>query len=175
MSELKLVITGTAGVGKTTAIQSLSDRPPIATESDTTDELSEIKSTTTVAFDFGEIYLDDGNVVHVYGTPGQERFRHMWEIVAEGAIGFIILVDSSRDDPVADLKMYIDNFKTYIDETSAVIGVTRINEFNGQCIEDLYCFLEKEALFYPIMAVDPRDKSDMSQLMLSLLAMLEYG
>ncbi|GAA6169941.1 GTP-binding protein [Sessilibacter corallicola] len=174
MSELKLVITGTAGVGKTTAIHSLSDKPPIVTDADTTDELSEIKDTTTVAFDFGEIYLDDATV-HVYGTPGQERFRHMWEIIAEGALGFILLVDARRKDPIADLEIYLDNFRQYIESTSAVIGVTRTETEGGQCIEDLYNYLEQKQLFYPIMAVDPRDKSDMSQLMLSLLAMLEYG
>jgi signal recognition particle receptor subunit beta len=99
----------------------------------------------------------------------------MWEIIAEGALGFILLVDARRPDPIADLEIYLDNFHNYIEITSAVIGVTRTETEGGQCIEALYHYLESKELIYPIMAVDPRDKSEMSQLMLSLLAMLEYG
>lgn len=170
--EYKIVVTGTAAVGKTTAINSLSDVPPVVTDECATDELSEVKATTTVAFDFGEVELEDGIVVRIYGTPGQERFRHMWEIIAEGALGFIILVDATRPDPVEDLAIYLTNFKQYIEETSVVVGITR-GELKPECIDDVYQYLDSKSLAFPVMAVDPRDKADMTLLMLSLVAMLE--
>jgi len=170
--EYKIVVTGTAAVGKTTAITSLSDNPPVTTDQEATDDLAEIKATTTVAFDFGEIILDDDTIVRVYGTPGQERFRHMWEIIAEGAMGFIILVDATRPDPVADLDIYVTNFAQFIADTTTVIGITR-GDGVPDCSDALYDYLEKNNLAFPIMPVDPRDKSDMTELMLSLLAMLE--
>ncbi|WP_317931177.1 GTP-binding protein [Halioxenophilus sp. WMMB6] len=166
------MITGTAAVGKTTAIQSISDRPPVTTDQAATDGLAIVKDTTTVAFDFGEIVLPDETIVRVYGTPGQERFRHMWEIIAEGALGFIILVDASRDEPVVDLDMYLANFQKNIAESSAVVGVTR-SEQNPNVMNEIYQYLENQQLIYPVMAVDPREKTDMKQLLLSLIAMLE--
>ena len=171
--ELKIVITGTAAVGKTTAIQSLSDNCAVTTDQCATDDLAEVKETTTVAFDFGEVELDDQTVVRIYGTPGQERFRHMWEIIAEGALGFIILVDASRADPVEDLSIYLSNFGEYIDATAAVVGVTRSDNYPN-CVDTLCDYLEQRELAMPVMTVDPRDKSDMTLVMLSLLAMLEY-
>lgn len=173
MAELKFVITGTAGVGKTTAICALSDVPPVATDADTTDELSLIKNTTTVAFDFGEVVLDDGVRVRIYGTPGQERFRHMWEIIAEGALGLIILVDNSRPDPLDDLNMYIDNFQQLIEETGVVIGVTRCSGSDRVSIDDYYACLERRELFCPVLEADPRSREDMVALMDALMAMLE--
>ena len=170
--EYKIVITGSAAVGKTTAINALSDRPPVCTDQCATDELAEIKETTTVAFDFGEIDLDDESVVRIYGTPGQDRFRHMWEIIAEGALGFIILVDASRANPTEDLDIYLSNFARFIEETSAVIGITRLQD-NPTCEEAIYKHLEQAGLFLPVMPVDPRSKEDMTEVLLSLLAMLE--
>ena len=175
MSEFKFVITGTAGVGKTTAICALSDVPPVATDADTTDDLSIIKSTTTVAFDFGEVVLEDGARVRIYGTPGQERFRHMWEIIAEGALGLIILVDNSRPDPLDDLMIYMSNFKQLIEDTGVVIGVTRCNGSDRVSIDDYYSFLERRDMFCPVIEADPRSREDMVVLMDALMAMLEYA
>lgn len=174
MPELKFVITGTAGVGKSTAIASISDVTPVSTEAETTDELKELKSTTTVAFDFGEIILDEDTIVRIYGTPGQDRFRHMWEIIAEGALGLVILVDNSRPEPLQDLAMYIENFTDLIERTGVVIGVTRLTEQSVVQINDYYQFIEQRGIFCPILETDPRDKDDMVMIMDSLMSVLEY-
>lgn len=173
MAELKFVITGTAGVGKTTAICSVSDIPPVSTDAATTDALAQVKSTTTTAFDFGEIIVDELTTVRLYGTPGQERFKHMWEIIATGALGLIILVDNSKNDPVKDLETYLHNFHGLINQTGVVVGVTRIACEEDVELEKYYdCLAEKE-IYCPVMAVDPRIKADVVALLDILMSLLE--
>ena len=84
----KIIFSGTVGAGKSTAIAALSDIPPVATEAVATDETSQLKKTTTVAMDYGVLNLPDGEKVMLYGTPGQERFSFMWDILSEGGIDF---------------------------------------------------------------------------------------
>lgn len=175
MAELKFVVTGTAGVGKTTALKSICDKPPVETDAVTTDELALVKETTTVAFDFGEVTLDESTIVRVYGTPGQERFRHMWEIIAEGALGLIILVDNSRENPVEDMLIYIENFAQLIEDTSTVIGVSRLTPNSKFQLDDYYASLEKYNHCFPVMEADPRKREDMINLMDALMAMVECG
>lgn len=174
-AELKFVITGTAGVGKSTAIQSISDTNPIITDEKTTDELSAIKNYTTVAFDFGEISLDDGSVVRIYGTPGQERFRHMWEILADGALGLIILVDDTRENPVQDLSVYIENFEELINKTGCVVGITRTEITGRQDLSPYMDYLMKHEYSFPVIEVDPRNKEDMVMILDMLMTILEFA
>ena len=81
MAVYKLVFAGPVGAGKTTAVQSLSDIEVVSTESVATDETRRLKRTTTVAMDYGVMRLDNGDQVHLYGTPGQKRFDFMWDIL----------------------------------------------------------------------------------------------
>lgn len=175
MSELKFIITGTAGVGKTTAITALSDIPPISTDAIATDELAAVKSTTTTAFDFGEIILDAETHVRIYGTPGQERFRHMWEILAKGALGLIILIDHTRPEPVEDLKIYLNNFSTLADETGVVVGITRVETLSDEETDKYYAALEEMNRMCPVMIVDPRSKNDMVMIMDALMSCVEHA
>jgi len=85
----KIIFAGPVGVGKTSAITAVSDIPPAATEAMATDETMAIKSNTTVAMDYGILNLDNGEKVHLYGTPGQERFSFMWDILTQGGIGLV--------------------------------------------------------------------------------------
>ena len=75
--EYKIIITGTMGAGKTTAIAAISDVAPITTEAVNSDRSSSNKASTTVALDYGEVALDGGDRVRLYGTPGQVRFKFM--------------------------------------------------------------------------------------------------
>ena len=75
-----------------------------------------------MAMDYGFMALEDGQYVHLYGTPGQERFDFMWEILADGALGLVLMVDATREDPVADMEFYLDRFADVISQTAAVIG-----------------------------------------------------
>ncbi|WP_328442053.1 ATP/GTP-binding protein [Streptomyces sp. NBC_00444] len=108
---VKILVAGPFGVGKTTLIDSVSEIRPLHTEeplseaSAQTDDLAGVqdKSTTTVAIDFGRISLPDGIVLYLFGTPGQERFRSLWDDIAYGALGALVLVDSRRIDASFDV------------------------------------------------------------------------
>ena len=103
MQRLKIVFSGPMGAGKTQAISSLSDIPVVSTEVMNTDLDTNAKLLTTVGMDYGELTVDGGASIGLYGTPGQERFKFIWPILSQGALGVVILIDHSAADPVADL------------------------------------------------------------------------
>lgn len=97
MQQLKIVITGSFAAGKTQFINSISDIETVSTDFETTlNEEREMKSHTTVALDFGTIAINDELTLYLFGTPGQERFDYMWEHLATGCLGYIVMVDSCR-------------------------------------------------------------------------------
>ncbi|AWN27166.1 MULTISPECIES: ATP/GTP-binding protein [Streptomyces] len=101
---VKLLIAGPFGVGKTTLIRALSETPPLHTEEVMTqtgaavDDLAGVreKTTTTVAIDFGRLTLPGDLVLYLFGTPGQKRFRPLWQDIARGALGALVLADTRR-------------------------------------------------------------------------------
>jgi uncharacterized protein len=110
---VKMVITGAVAAGKTEFIKTISEIDVISTERKATDETSLIKKETTVAMDFGRIAIAEDLVLHLFGTPGQKRFEFMWEILSEGMLGLIILVDSTRPDTFRETGRILDFFTSY--------------------------------------------------------------
>ncbi|MEN9460004.1 MAG: hypothetical protein RIS84_24 [Pseudomonadota bacterium] len=169
----KIIFTGPMGAGKTTAIGSISDIPPISTEVRCSDDAQLRKETTTVAMDYGYFSLDDGSRVHLYGTPGQERFDYMWTILTKGGIGLVLLLDNARPDPLADLNFYLDAFKDFIQQTGAVIGVTRMDVSNQTSLDDYRNTLFARDQIFPVFEVDARQPNDVKILIHALLAILQ--
>ncbi|MFH8800708.1 GTP-binding protein [Streptomyces sp. NPDC017936] len=108
---VKILVAGPFGVGKTTLIDSVSEIRPLHTEEHLSEASAQVddldgvrdKATTTVAIDFGRISLPGGVVLYLFGTPGQERFRSLWDDIAYGALGALVLVDSRRLDASFDV------------------------------------------------------------------------
>jgi len=110
MQTVKMVVTGPFGAGKTAFIQSISEIDVVSTERKISTEAERIKETTTVAMDFGRITVDDDLVLYLFGTPGQKRFDFMWEILSEGMLGFVVVVDSARPETFREAKGILQTF-----------------------------------------------------------------
>lgn len=174
MSEIKLVFAGPTGAGKTEAIGQISEIPPLSTDLSASDEVAEQKATTTVAMDFGELTLPGGEKLNLYGTPGQARFAHMWPILARGGLGLILLIDHLAEDPAAEMAFYLETFRSFIEETAIVIGVTRSDLAEEVDAAPYYERLEAQGLSYPVLFVDPRQAEDVLLLVDTLFALLEF-
>ncbi|BDH06298.1 MULTISPECIES: GTP-binding protein [Streptomyces] len=128
---LKIVVVGGFGVGKTTLVRSVSEIRPLNTEEVMTeagvgiDETSGVaaKSTTTVAFDFGRISLNDTMVLYLFGAPGQKRFWFLWDRLFSGTLGAVVLVDTRRMD---DSWYAIDRLEHH--RTPFVVAVNRFED-----------------------------------------------
>ncbi|MFF0386363.1 GTP-binding protein [Streptomyces sp. NPDC004286] len=128
---LKIVVVGGFGVGKTTLVRSVSEIRPLNTEEVMTeagvgiDETSGVaaKSTTTVAFDFGRISLNDTMVLYLFGAPGQKRFWFLWDRLFSGTLGAVVLVDTRRMD---DSWYAIDRLEHH--GTPFVVAVNRFDD-----------------------------------------------
>lgn len=165
----KIVFAGSVGSGKTTAIRSLSDMGIISTEAQASDDVSQLKPTTTVAMDYGLMKLDNGDQVRLYGAPGQQRFDFMWDILTENALGLVLLVNAAADDPAADLQLYLDAFRTFIDRTAVVVGLTHTDQADAAVRQRLTEDMQRQGLTPCVMDVDARNRNDVAMLVRSLL------
>lgn len=167
MQTVKMVITGPFAAGKTQFIQSISEIDVVSTERRITDETSRVKSETTVAMDFGRITIDEDLVLYLFGTPGQKRFDFMWEILSEGMLGFIVLVDSSRPETFREAKRILNIFRSYSD-TPYVIAANKQDLEDAWPPEDLRFALGVDATIKIVPCVS-KDKEDVKQVLLELL------
>ena len=171
--EYKLLFTGSMGAGKTTAINVISEIEPIKTDVKNSDLATSNKATTTTALDYGQVTLAGGNVLRLYGTPGQARFDFMWEILGAGALGVVVLVDNSREDPLADLREYMHAFRDTVRNSRAVIGVGRTETHPIPALDDYYATIEALGLNAPILSVDVRRREDVLLLLDVLFNQIE--
>jgi uncharacterized protein len=136
MQTVKMVITGPFSSGKTSFIGSVSEIPVVRTERKISDGTRSVKEQTTVAMDFGRISIDKDLSLYLFGTPGQKRFDFMWEILSEGMLGFIVLVDSSRPETFREARRILDTFRGY-SNTPFVIGANKQDDEDAWPAEDL--------------------------------------
>lgn len=169
----KILFMGPLGAGKTTAIAAISEIEPVRTEVlNTTPDLVD-RQTMRVGVDYGEITLENGEKLRLYGTPGQDRFRVIWDVLSEGAFGVVILVDHSQPDYVRQFCEFLDAYAELIHRTGAVVGITR-TDVAGDCeLGPYYEALLERSLILPVLTVDARRAEHVVELIKALLRMLE--
>jgi signal recognition particle receptor subunit beta len=168
---VKLVVAGGFGTGKTTLVRSVSEIEPLTTEEVLTeasigvDDLAgvEEKNRTTVALDFGRITVSPDVVLYLFGTPGQDRFWFMWDELAYGAVGAIVLIDTRRLDTSFAA---IDYF-----ERRSIPFVVAVNMFFGQRPygEEEIRDATKLAKDVPLVWCDARDRNSSKQALIRLV------
>jgi hypothetical protein len=161
------------GAGKTTAIASISDIEPIRTDEQASDMTTRRKSNTTVAMDYGMIRLGPREKVHLYGTPGQERFDFMWDILTKGGIGLVLLLDNTRPAPFEDMRFYVTAFRDFIENTRLVVGVTQMDSRASPTIDEYVRQMRELELAAPVFEVDARRRDDVSMLIQALLLSID--
>src|SRR3954452_24085782 len=168
MQTVKMVITGPFSSGKTEFIRSISEIDVVTTERGISSEVERtVKESTTVAMDFGRITVDDDLVLYLFGTPGQRRFDFMWEILAEGMLGFVVMVDSTKPETFREAKSILETFRAYA-PTPYVVAANKQDVADAWNTDDLRIALriEEGVKLLPCVA---SDKESVKTVLLELL------
>ena len=164
---VKVVVTGPFAAGKTTLIRTISEITVLSTERGITDETRSRKSNTTVAMDFGRITIDRDLVLYLFGTPGQDRFDFMWEILGEGMLGYVLLLDASREASLEEAQSIRNAFRTMA-RVPLVVALNRA----GAIDPELEASVRERLDLDPKTAVLPCDATDKDSVKAVLLALL---
>lgn len=168
---IKILVAGGFGAGKTTLVGAVSEIRPLRTEEMLTQESMgvddtvglEEKATTTVAMDFGRITIRDGLVLYLFGTPGQDRFWYMWDELATGALGAVVLADTRRLDASFPS---VDYF-----ERRGLPFIVGVNCFEGAHLyvpEEVSAALDLDA-GVPVVLCDAREKESAKKVLITLV------
>ena len=173
IKKIKIVISGLFAAGKTQFINTVSEIKTVTTEKKTTGAESKIKDHTTVAMDFGKIRIDDEHELYLFGTPGQARFDFMWEILGEGALGIIILVDSTDPASFHEARKIINFFQSRF-PVPTVVGANKQDLPNAWSPEDVKIALDiDDDEGIPVVGVSAIDKESVKNVLLTLLNIIK--
>jgi uncharacterized protein len=164
---VKIVVTGPFAAGKTTLIRTISEITVLSTEKGITDDTRSTKSDTTVAMDFGRITIDRDLVLYLFGTPGQDRFDFMWEILGEGMLGYVVLVDAARPESLDESVAIIRAFRKMA-RVPFVVALNRADDLDGDEERRIRDTLDLEP-HIPVVPCDATDRESVKSVLLALL------
>jgi len=173
MSEImRLVVTGTVGAGKSTFIRTISEIEAVDTDRAATDETALLKRRTTVAFDFGRLRFSPEMVLHLYGTPGQERFDFMWDLLIRKAHAYILLVAAHRPREFRAARRVL-NFMEHRVEIPMIVGITHCDCPGAWSTENIALALgyDEERERPPMVTLDANQPAEV---MGALIVLLEH-
>ncbi len=177
MQTFKIVVTGPFSAGKTQFVQSISEIDVVETERKITRAEERIKDQTTVAMDFGRITVDEELVLYLFGTPGQRRFDFMWEVLSEGMLGFVVLLDSARSETFREARSILNTFRSYA-PVPYVVAANKQDLEDAWSPEDLRIALRipQEIKVLPCVATDREGvKRVLLELLYSILEIMDEG
>ncbi len=172
MKRYKIVISGPFAAGKTTFIKTITEIAPIDTEAKTTkSNETVVKDSTTVAMDFGRISVDDENVLHIFGTPGQFRFNYMWSILGKNALGIIVIVDSSAKDTFDNARDMVNFFRIKTD-APILIALNHFGEKNNKITKEEIKEILKLPAWISVVDCNAQNKESVKGVLLYLLRLI---
>lgn len=169
---LKIVVTGPVGAGKTTFIRTISEIEVVDTDRKPTDETAQMKSGTTVAMDFGRITLGDDMRVQIYGTPGQQRFDFMWDLLIQGAHGYVLLVPAHLSSSIREAR----NIRMFMQQRANipfVVGITHADHPDAWDIEDIQMGLGDYQATASYVVLNANERPSVAATLLALLGQLQ--
>jgi small GTP-binding protein len=177
MQTFKMVVTGPFSAGKTQFVRSITEIDAVDTDRKITRTVERIKDQTTVAMDFGRITVDEELVLYLFGTPGQRRFDFMWEVLSEGMLGFIVLLDSARSETFREARSILEIFRSYA-SVPYVVAANKQDLEDAWSPEDLRIALRipREVKVLPCVATDRESvKRVLLELLYSILEIMDEG
>ena len=173
MANLRVVVTGPGGAGKSTFVRTASEIEVVEIERKITDKISPFKEQTTVAFDFGRLVLDANRDLHIYGTPGQSRFDFMWDILIKGADAYILLVAANQPGSIAyarDILLFMNQRV----KVPMIIGLTHRDCVGALSAEEMINVLGliNDKTSPLVVAVNPNVKSSVIEALKVLLGLI---
>jgi len=172
MIEHKIVILGSMGAGKSTLVRTVASGHIVDTDVDNTDAAS-AKLATTVAMDYADMALPNGDRIRLFGTPGQARFSFIWPILLEGAAGAVVLLDASCEGPEAELDRYLDVLAEHAPTVPVAIGMTKLDLADAAVAQRLATQVAGRGQAVPLVPVDARVAGDILMLMDILMTQIE--
>lgn len=163
-----MVVTGPYAAGKTTLIRTISEITVLSTERGTSESTERArKAETTVAMDFGRITIDRELVLYLFGTPGQERFDFMWEILGEGMLGYVLLLDAARPESFAEGRGILDAFRAMA-SVPFVVALNRAGSLDPALEQQVRSALDVDGSV-AIVPCDATDRESVKNVVLALL------
>jgi len=172
MAVYKIIVTGSFNSGKTTFVKCISDIKPITTDKPVSeDNLKSIKHLTTVAMDFGILNIDKDLVLHIYATPGQERFDVVYSSLVKNALALIVLGDATNRKSLENMGVYYRKFLA-LKKLPAVFALTKTDLSNVMPEDEIESIMSNTPSDIPILRINTNNKKDVKDAVLTALEQL---